>query len=174
MTINQQDGEATGVQQDGETTGDQSDGYSRGIKQNRHVTYDQSDGYSRGTKQNEQIADDQGDGHTTKDYEAMLGLLKLKRMRKSRRYNVHGYHYKNELQLQVLNDVLKLTLYPTSQTRNALGILLNLNPRSVQIWFQNARQISERSVRNESKTQRISKNIDLDTLISIFLKNTRK
>ncbi|KAI5152439.1 hypothetical protein ENBRE01_2831, partial [Enteropsectra breve] len=70
--------------------------------------------------------------------EAALGLLKIKRMFKDRTYVEHGYTYKTNLQLKVLNAILQRTAYPSSETRENIAIVLNMNPRSVQIWFQNA------------------------------------
>lgn len=104
--------------------------------------------------------------------EAMLGLLKMKRIFRDKTYNEQGYRYKNWLQVRVLNDVLELTPYPSAQTRDTLGILLNLNPRSVQIWFQNARQGGDRQpTREEIRAHRESAEIETHVLIEIYRRN---
>ncbi|KAI9276564.1 hypothetical protein BY458DRAFT_505364 [Sporodiniella umbellata] len=46
----------------------------------------------------------------------------------------------NSEQLQVLNRVFDRTFFPSTQVRAELGRQLNMNPRTVQIWFQNRRQ----------------------------------
>lgn len=103
--------------------------------------------------------------------EATLGLLKFKRIFKNKTYREQGYKYKSEFQLKVLNDILRITPYPGSQTRDSLAILLNLNPRSIQIWFQNARQGSEKQIsREELKSHRVKNYIDLGTIIKIYYK----
>lgn len=103
--------------------------------------------------------------------DASLGLLKMKRIFKDKTYREQGYKYKSDLQLKVLNAVLRLTPYPGSQTRDSLAILLNLNPRSIQIWFQNARQGSEKQIsREELKTHRVKSYIDILTIIKIYYK----
>ena len=84
------------------------------------------------------------------DIDAVIGLLKIKRILKDRTYVEYGYKYKTELQTKMLTEILKITQYPNSSTRETLGILLNLNPRTIQIWFQNARQGMDRQI---SKSQ---------------------
>lgn len=79
------------------------------------------------------------------EIEAALGLLKIKRIYKDKTFCEQGYKYKSALQTDVLNDIFMMTMYPSAQTRDTLAILLNLNPRSIQIWFQNARQSAENS-----------------------------
>lgn len=69
--------------------------------------------------------------------DAIVGLLKLKRM--SQRGRTAGYHYKTPFQIFVLTSVFKLTNYPSRITRHDLAILLNISPRSIQIWLQNTR-----------------------------------
>ncbi|KAF9764040.1 Homeobox protein HD-4 [Nosema granulosis] len=72
--------------------------------------------------------------------ESVLGLLKMKRSVHDRLSRSKNYKYKSPYQLKVLYRVYSMTSYPSSKTRNDLGILLNMHPRSVQIWFQNTRQ----------------------------------
>lgn len=107
--------------------------------------------------------------------EAALGLMKLKRIFRDKTYREQGYKYKTDLQIKVLNDVLKITPYPNAVTRDSLGILLNLNPRSVQIWFQNARQGNDKQMtRDELKNSKEMCNISTKTLISIFKRHCSK
>lgn len=77
---------------------------------------------------------------TTEECEAILGLMKLNRIFISRTFQQQGYKCKSEFQLNVLNDILKLVPYPNSEMRETLGIILDICPRSIQIWFQNTRQ----------------------------------
>ncbi|CAO3589778.1 unnamed protein product [Absidia cylindrospora] len=43
-------------------------------------------------------------------------------------------------QLQVLQSVFEHTFFPSTHVRSQLGRQLGMNPRTVQIWFQNRRQ----------------------------------
>ncbi|KAJ8659268.1 hypothetical protein O0I10_004982 [Lichtheimia ornata] len=43
-------------------------------------------------------------------------------------------------QLAVLNQVFNQTYFPSTELRTELGKQLGMNPRTVQIWFQNKRQ----------------------------------
>lgn len=80
------------------------------------------------------------DNKKDKTCEALLGLLKLKRDKTQMFVRPTVYKYKSDFQRKVLCQVYNITPYPSSLTRNDLGILLNMHPRSVQIWFQNSRQ----------------------------------
>ncbi|KAM0677966.1 hypothetical protein BDAP_001446 [Binucleata daphniae] len=40
----------------------------------------------------------------------------------------------------MLTKVFKITQYPCTDTRMNIAILLDMQPRSIQIWFQNMRQ----------------------------------
>lgn len=71
--------------------------------------------------------------------EAVVGLLKLKRMLQSTHTAHPGYQYKTPLQIHVLSCVFEMTSYPSCRTRQDLAVLLNMSPRSIQIWLQNAR-----------------------------------
>lgn len=72
--------------------------------------------------------------------DCILGLVKCKRIYKNKTLYSKMYKYKTPFQLRVLWSVFNITSYPTSRTRESLAILLNISIRSVQIWFQNARQ----------------------------------
>jgi hypothetical protein len=45
-------------------------------------------------------------------------------------------------QLSALREVYEQTSFPSSETRKILARRLGMTPRSVQIWFQNQRQIA--------------------------------
>jgi len=107
--------------------------------------------------------------------EAILGLLKIKRKFIDKIYVDQGYTYKTQLQLGVLEDVLLITPYPDNHTRDTLGILLKLNPRSIQIWFQNIRQNTQFERRKAgTKDCRITGRVGSEQLIDIYLDNLRK
>ncbi|KAM0681816.1 hypothetical protein GINT2_000333 [Glugoides intestinalis] len=111
---------------------------------------------------------------TLLELEAILGILKMKRIYKDQIYKKKGYKYKTDFQIRVLNDVLRITPYPSSQALDALGTLLNLKPRSVQIWFQNARQGGEmHTTRETMREMRKSSAIDAQQVFAIFMKNIR-
>lgn len=76
--------------------------------------------------------------------EAIMGLLKLKRMLQKDQAHT-GYQYKTPTQVYVLTKVFELTNYPSCKTRNDLAVLLNMSPRSIQIWLQNSRAASRDS-----------------------------
>ncbi|ORE03212.1 homeobox-domain-containing protein [Rhizopus microsporus var. microsporus] len=68
----------------------------------------------------------------------------------------------NSEQLEVLNRVFDRTFFPSTQMRAELGRQLGMNPRTVQIWFQNRRQAmrtKERQrlikLRNETKLKSV-------------------
>jgi len=105
-------------------------------------------------------------------YEATLGILKLRRIFKDGTYQDQGYKYKSDFQIRVLTDILKITPYPGAQTRDTLAVLLNLNPRSIQIWFQNARQSNDAHLtKDKLKSHKIKNYIDTLTIIEIYFKN---
>lgn len=55
-------------------------------------------------------------------------------------------------QLEVLREIYKRTPFPSSDTRKDLAKSLGMTARSVQIWFQNQRQLSRSAVNmGESK-----------------------
>ncbi|ELA42120.1 uncharacterized protein VICG_00761 [Vittaforma corneae ATCC 50505] len=106
------------------------------------------------------------------EYEGLLGIIKMKRIFRDQLYNRKGYKYKSEFQVRVLNDILKITPYPNAEVLDAIGVLLNLKPRSVQIWFQNARQAGEAQVNREQlKELRKTSNIDTRQIFDIYLRN---
>jgi hypothetical protein len=108
------------------------------------------------------------------ELEAILGILKMKRIYKDQIFKKKGYKYKTDFQIRVLNDVLRITPYPSSLALDALGTLLNLKPRSVQIWFQNARQGGEmHTTRETMREMRKSSAIGVKQVFAIFMRNSR-
>lgn len=106
------------------------------------------------------------------EYEGILGIIKMKRIFRDHLYNRKGYKYKSEFQVKVLNDILRITPYPNAEVLDAIGVLLNLKPRSVQIWFQNARQAGETQMNREQlKELRKTASIDTRQIFDIYLKN---
>ncbi|KAF8639571.1 hypothetical protein AX17_001473 [Amanita inopinata Kibby_2008] len=53
-------------------------------------------------------------------------------------------------QLKVLNETYNRTAFPSTEERLALAKLLDMSPRSVQIWFQNKRQSMRQTNRQSS------------------------
>ncbi|EOB13947.1 Homeobox protein HD-4 [Nosema bombycis CQ1] len=112
--------------------------------------------------------------------EALTGLLKLKRDPNYRNdSHTKAYRYKSSYQRNILLKVSEITSYPCSLTRKNLGILLNLNSRSVQIWFQNRRQTfreneSKRSNDNVNNFKNKEQTIPLNKLISFCLETNKK
>ncbi|KAJ9048625.1 hypothetical protein DSO57_1033087 [Entomophthora muscae] len=46
----------------------------------------------------------------------------------------------NPPQLSILNQVFKTNQFPSKDTRKFLSMTLKIQPRTLQIWFQNRRQ----------------------------------
>lgn len=112
---------------------------------------------------------------TMSEYEGILGIMKMKRIYRDQLYNRKGYKYKTEFQVRVLNDILRVTPYPNAEVLDAVGILLNLKPRSVQIWFQNARQGGETQMtREELKGMRRNSSIDTQQIFEIYMRNRNR
>ncbi|AFN83754.1 Homeodomain-containing transcription factor [Encephalitozoon romaleae SJ-2008] len=74
--------------------------------------------------------------------EAMAGLVKLRRLSEKSYLGLIGYKYKTRTQVDVLKKIFEITHYPSHDTRLNLAILLNISPRTIQIWFQNSRSVS--------------------------------
>lgn len=72
--------------------------------------------------------------------DAICGLLKFNGMRRKRTF-VGEKIKKSQLQQNVLKQVYEITNFPSTETRNELALLLSIPQRSVQVWFQNRRQI---------------------------------
>lgn len=52
----------------------------------------------------------------------------------------------NTQQLEILRSTFKQTPFPASEVRRQLARELGMTPRSVQIWFQNQRQLARNAV----------------------------
>lgn len=105
-----------------------------------------------------------------KEIETIFGILKLRRIFKDRTFDEQGYKYKTGVQLRLLNEILRITPYPNSQTLENLAVLLNLKPRSVQIWFQNARQGGDiQFSKDRLKGLRKSTSIDVRVILELFI-----
>ncbi|WEL39491.1 homeobox domain-containing protein [Encephalitozoon hellem] len=83
--------------------------------------------------------------------EAIAGLIKLRRLSEKSYLGLIGYKYKTRMQVDVLKKVFEITHYPSHDTRLNLAILLNISPRTVQIWFQNTRFVSKGAKKKESQ-----------------------
>lgn len=77
------------------------------------------------------------------EVDAAIGLLKMSALRRQR--TSFGVKVKKTLlQQTVLKSVYKITNFPSTETRNEIALLLGISQRSVQVWFQNKRQISKK------------------------------
>lgn len=76
--------------------------------------------------------------------DALCGLLKFIGMRR-RKHFVGEKVKKSQLQQNVLKRVYDITNFPSTETRNELALLLGIPQRSIQVWFQNRRQITRKS-----------------------------
>jgi hypothetical protein len=105
------------------------------------------------------------DGGEEFEMQALLGLLlmfnsgRCQAGRESRQK-------KTKFQKQVLQGIFQIKPYPTSQNRVDIGILLNLSPRTVGVWFQNKRHVC-RGKRKVFEYQDDSQEIDLRTILSV-------
>lgn len=77
------------------------------------------------------------------EIDAAIGLLKISSL-KRRRLGIGVKVKKTNLQQTVLKTVFEITVFPSTETRNELALLLGISKRSVQVWFQNKRQISKK------------------------------
>ena len=110
-----------------------------------------------------------------KNVQAILGLLKMKTYKQSESVK-HARSQKNGFQRNVLNDIFKITRFPSKQTRDDLALLLNHTSRGIQIWFQNQRNNkSERGENNYNEyrgkrreEKELNGTIDLIRLVDII------
>lgn len=91
-----------------------------------------------------------------RELEAVVGMLKLRKsfvFRKSYSEKVK----KSPFQTKVLQELFKITAFPSTATRKDLALILSIPPRSIQVWFQNARQASKkRNVKMNLKQEKTS------------------
>ncbi|KAM0686706.1 hypothetical protein COBT_002067 [Conglomerata obtusa] len=92
--------------------------------------------------------------------DAILGLLSLKYDGNIGKKRDANYKYKTDFQLKMLKEVYKITQYPSTDTRTNIGILLDMQPRSIQIWFQNMRQTQKDDCSKENSSEISLKFID--------------
>ncbi|EOB12095.1 Homeobox protein HD-4 [Nosema bombycis CQ1] len=106
-----------------------------------------------------------------READCVIGLVKFKRIYKSKTLYNKMYKYKTPFQLRVLWAVFEITSYPSSSSRESIAILLNISIRSVQIWFQNARQ-SRRIGKNNHVARKDAIFVDIVTtmLLEIYFK----
>lgn len=92
---------------------------------------------------------------TDKVADAIVGLLKIK-------YETNTFYFADKIkktmfQRVVLSKIYNLSNFPSTETRDELAIIIGLPMRSVQIWFQNRRQQSRKSIRDHhSKIGKLS------------------
>lgn len=88
------------------------------------------------------------------EIDAAIGLLKINSM--GRKKPSLGVKIKKTfLQQQVLKSVYQITSFPSTETRKELALLLGISQRSVQVWFQNKRQISRKKDNFENEKNNI-------------------
>lgn len=109
-----------------------------------------------------------------RELEALIGILKLKRggfIRAGWSEKIK----KSPFQIKVLQEIFRITEFPSTATRRDLSILLSIPHRSVQVWFQNTRQAKRRHrgamtgsmVCGSSSTETENDDISLGKLIRI-------
>lgn len=81
---------------------------------------------------------------TEKIFEAAIGILKLKNGIYTGK-NWSEKIKKTPFQIQVLQEVYKISEFPSTGTRKDLSILLGIPQRSIQVWFQNTRQAKRKN-----------------------------
>lgn len=72
---------------------------------------------------------------------------------------------KSLIQNLVLKEIYNLTMYPSTQTKIDLSILLNLSMKTISVWFQNERQNEKVSMTNEESLIRRSQKVEINALI---------
>lgn len=88
----------------------------------------------------------------------VLGNLADDGINKRRRNQLKPY------QLRVLNRVLEHTAFPTKEVRDELSRMINVPPKSIQIWFQNQRQKAKSQMREAKQQQQQPRNSSSDFL----------
>lgn len=85
--------------------------------------------------------------YDNKQLEAALGLIKLAMMKNSA-FSMGKKIKKTLFQTIVLENVFNITSLPSAHTQFDLSVLLKIPQRSVQVWFQNARQLKKKKQRD--------------------------
>ncbi|ELQ75703.1 Homeodomain-like protein [Trachipleistophora hominis] len=105
--------------------------------------------------------------------DSIIGILRL---RNSQRHEFGLEKIrKTSLQKRVLQEVYKLTDFPSTNTREELALLLGLPHRSIQVWFQNKRQknrqtssISEKdSLINKENVHKVEQNTEYGSIATL-------
>jgi len=78
-----------------------------------------------------------------KEIQAVMGIMKLRNTWKFEEPNIK--FKKSPLQIKVLEKIFRITNFPSSNTRKDLSLLLCMPEKSIQVWFQNARQAIKRT-----------------------------
>lgn len=78
-----------------------------------------------------------------------------------------GNYNKTTSQLKYLQEITKITSYPSTQTKHDISYIIRLEFRSINIWFQNHRQSR---IFKERRKEIIDDNFDIprDILLKIF------
>lgn len=87
------------------------------------------------------------------EIDAAIGLLKINALKKKTLFGLKVK--KTLLQQSVLKSVYEITNFPSTETRNELALLLGISQRSVQVWFQNKRQISKRKDSSKNPKEKL-------------------
>lgn len=89
-----------------------------------------------------------------KEIQAVMGIMKLRNAWKFEELTIK--FKKSPFQTKVLERVFRITNFPSSTTRKDLSLLLSMPEKSIQVWFQNARQANKRmKVFNEGENTEI-------------------
>ncbi|KAF5140432.1 homeobox domain-containing protein [Vairimorpha ceranae] len=94
--------------------------------------------------------------------QAALGLCLLKNGYEN---NNSSRCKKSRIQSLILKEVFKLTMYPSSQTKMDLSIMLNLKVKTINVWFQNERQSEKLSLIDAINFDIRSQKIELNPII---------
>ncbi|KHN70278.1 homeobox domain-containing protein [Ordospora colligata] len=114
-----------------------------------------------------------------RELEAALGLMKLNWMHKIQVSEQQPR--KTRLQTCILNSVFRMSRFPSPKSVFDIALLINVHPKSVQKWFQNARQLSKRKslIANDAGGQDVNIkhrafDITIDVLVEIVQTETEK
>lgn len=78
-----------------------------------------------------------------KEIQAVMGIMKLRNTWKFEDQNIK--FKKSPFQIKVLEKIFRITNFPSSSTRKDMSLLLCMPEKSIQVWFQNARQAIKRT-----------------------------
>lgn len=81
-------------------------------------------------------------GRPEKEIQAVMGIMKLRNTWKFDEQTIK--FKKSPFQTKVLERMFGITNFPSSATRKDLSLLLSMPEKSIQVWFQNARQANKR------------------------------